>query len=252
MTGLESEGGSSPPACWDFDQRHYSAAEAVSRRINTDADPALDPEDVYQEALVYLATASERHRNLEWHYLVAELQQRTARALNIYNRPLEAQIVDDSLGFKPQRSTSRDYTTGWVSRPTPPEFEGLGYTPALVERALPYLWDQDYGLTGLPSPTAPPADMPKGSAANPKTANTHLAVRADIFTAWDKAPLSRRERQVLLLKFGLDSTYVEIASDLGYADESGARKVADRAVLKIANHLNGTEHDLDEHSDESD
>lgn len=87
----------------------------------------------------------------------------------------------------------------------------MNYDRALVEHLLPTLWDPD-AVFGVPVPSAPPADMPRGSV-NKKEGNTLWAHLADIRTGWDQTELSIKERRALILRYGMDWTEIEIAKN---------------------------------------
>src|SRR5690606_16497543 len=60
------------------------------------------------------------------------------------------------------------------------------YDRRLVELLLPAVWDADAAY-GIRSPTAPDADMPKGTV-DPRAASTLFAHLADIRQGWAAAP----------------------------------------------------------------
>lgn len=111
-----------------------------------------------------------------------------------------------------------------------------GYTRALVEHILPTIWDADAAY-GLKQENAPDADMPKVKA-NPKLANTLFAHIADIKQAWKCAELTLIERQSIVLRYGLDYSYDEIAAARGVR-KSAAQEATERAVGKVTAWLNG-------------
>ncbi|WP_329022468.1 MULTISPECIES: hypothetical protein [Streptomyces] len=77
-----------------------------------------------------------------------------------------------------------------------------GYDRRLVETLLPAVWSTETAY-GLRSPTAPDADMPKGTT-DPRSADALFAHLADIRRAWKSCPLSRGERRALFLRYALD------------------------------------------------
>ena len=114
-----------------------------------------------------------------------------------------------------------------------------GYNRALVEHILPAVWDPEAAY-GIKQENTPDADMPKAKA-NPKTANTLYAHIADIKQAWKRAELTTIERQSLLLRYGLDYGYEEIADVRGVRKQS-AQEATERAVGKVTAWLNGVKY----------
>jgi DNA-directed RNA polymerase specialized sigma24 family protein len=112
------------------------------------------------------------------------------------------------------------------------------YDKASIERLLPCLWDENKAIHGIPNELAPDHDMPKGQAPNPAHAGGHWVAVADMRRAWDKAGLDLQERQVLWLRYGLDSLWVEMASDLSIGEATVGRRL-DRGINKLGLFLNG-------------
>ncbi|MFI5763922.1 hypothetical protein ACIA8F_23655 [Streptomyces sp. NPDC051563] len=111
-----------------------------------------------------------------------------------------------------------------------------GYDRRLVEHLLPAVWDVEAAY-GIRNPTAPDADMPKGSI-DKKSAGILFAHLADIRRGWATAPLSLAERQALLLRYGAD-VHDDEAGALQGVTARAARYRCERGVGKIAAHLNG-------------
>ncbi|TCC19985.1 sigma factor-like helix-turn-helix DNA-binding protein [Kribbella sindirgiensis] len=114
----------------------------------------------------------------------------------------------------------------------------MSYDRALVEHLLPTLWDPG-AVYGVPVPTAPPADMPKGST-NKKEGNVLFAHLADIRAGWFETDLTDNERRALLLRFGLDWTESEIATNQGTSQSRISVRLY-TGVGKIVAQLNGGE-----------
>jgi hypothetical protein len=112
-----------------------------------------------------------------------------------------------------------------------------GYTRAVVERMLPALWDRDAAVHGLRNPMKPDADMPKGYV-NPKKGSPFLAHLVDIRAGWERAPLSREERQAMYLRYGLDYSVKEAGIVLGCRHQRVSER-CERGVGKLAAYLNG-------------
>nr|WP_239146755.1 hypothetical protein [Streptomyces sp. SID10815] len=104
---------------------------------------------------------------------------------------------------------------------------------------LPAVWDAEAAY-GIRNPTAPDADMPKGSV-DPKTAGTLFAHLADIRRGWATAPLTLGERQALVLRFGADLPDDEAGGLQGVTDRA-VRYRCERGIGKIAAHLNGRDY----------
>jgi DNA-directed RNA polymerase specialized sigma24 family protein len=104
---------------------------------------------------------------------------------------------------------------------------------------LPTVWDAEAAY-GVKQENAPDADMPKVKA-NPKLANTLYAHIADIKQAWKRTPLTLIEKQSLVLRYGLDYGYEEIADARGVRKQS-AQEATERAVGKVTAWLNGEQY----------
>ena len=102
---------------------------------------------------------------------------------------------------------------------------------------MPCLWDESLAVYGISNPLAPPPDMPKATA-NPSHAGSHMVHMADLYQAYRRAGLSLGQRQVLFLRFGLDSLIDEIAWDLSI-DERTVRRRLDSGIGKIRASMNG-------------
>ncbi|MFJ7202068.1 hypothetical protein ACIQWR_00825 [Streptomyces sp. NPDC098789] len=111
-----------------------------------------------------------------------------------------------------------------------------GYDRRLVEHLLPAVWDMEAAY-GIRNPTAPDADMPKGTI-DKKAAGTLFAHLADIRLGWAAAPLSLGERQALLLRYGADIHDDEAGALQGVSGRA-VRYRCERGVGKLAAHLNG-------------
>ena len=102
---------------------------------------------------------------------------------------------------------------------------------------MPCLWDESLVVYGINNPLAPPADMPKGTI-DPSHSYTHVARVADLRRAYQGAGLSTGQRQVLFLRFSLDSLLTEIAWDLSI-DEHIVRRRLDSGIDKMRASMNG-------------
>lgn len=116
---------------------------------------------------------------------------------------------------------------------------------------MPCLWDESLAVYGISNPLAPPPDMPKATA-NPSHAGSHMAHMADLHRAYHVAGLSIGQKQVLFLRFSLDSLLEEIAWDLSI-DEHVVRRRLDSGIGKIGASMNGrpsNKHEEDEDEDD--
>ncbi|MFE9924237.1 hypothetical protein ACFYQA_22445 [Streptomyces sp. NPDC005774] len=112
----------------------------------------------------------------------------------------------------------------------------MAYTRAVVERTLSAVFDPDAAY-GVKNDLAPDADMPKGFVDKRKGSD-FPACLADVRQGWRQADLTLIERQSILLRYGLDYAYDEIGEVRGVR-KSAAQEATDRAVGKLAAHLNG-------------
>ncbi|WJN62588.1 DNA binding protein [Streptomyces phage phiScoe1] len=110
------------------------------------------------------------------------------------------------------------------------------YNRALVEHILPAVWDMEAAY-GMKAELVPDADMPRGHK-DPKKGSPLFVHIADIKQAWNSTPLTVVERQSLLLRYGLDYAYDEIAVVRGVRKQS-AQEGTERAVGKVTAWLNG-------------
>lgn len=110
-----------------------------------------------------------------------------------------------------------------------------------VERLLPAVWDDKYLTDGFRDDSAPDPDMPRGSVDHSKGGGTVVAI-ADIRQAWERADLSVKQRQALLLRYGMDEPIADAARLLGVSKPS----VSERCFVGVTNlmrQLNG--HDIE-------
>lgn len=112
------------------------------------------------------------------------------------------------------------------------------YNRELVEFLLPAVWDPDAHL-GMIQPFAPPADMPRGST-NKATGNTLYAHLVDIRDAWRRTDLTTKERQTILLRFGVDLTEKEVGAMQGVSQQAISVRLF-TGIGKIVAQLNGDE-----------
>jgi DNA-directed RNA polymerase specialized sigma24 family protein len=111
-----------------------------------------------------------------------------------------------------------------------------GYNRAIVEKMLPAVWDADAAY-GMKNETRPDPDMPKGHV-DKKKGSSFLVHIADVRQAWRYADLSLDEKRSVLLRYGLDLTFEEIAEEFG-VNKSTTQRRSERGVGKLTAHLNG-------------
>lgn len=114
----------------------------------------------------------------------------------------------------------------------------MSYDRELVERLLFTVWDPE-AVYGVPTPTAPPQDMPRGSV-NKKEGSTLFAHLADMNTGWYKTDLRREERQCLFLRYATDMTEKEIGKILDRPQQTVSYQLY-TGIGKIVAQLNGSE-----------
>lgn len=115
----------------------------------------------------------------------------------------------------------------------------MSYDRRMVERLLPAVWDHGYDY-GMQDEFTPAPDMPK-ARANKAHGNTLYAHLADIRRAWRKAEVPQVQRQVLVLRYGLDMPVQEIAALLGVSRKTVSRR-DDDGIGRVAAWLNGDEY----------
>ncbi|MFJ4919833.1 hypothetical protein [Streptomyces sp. NPDC088725] len=115
----------------------------------------------------------------------------------------------------------------------------MTYGRRLVEDLLTAVWASEAAY-GVRSPTAPDADMPKGSV-DKRSADLLFAHLAAVRHVWRTAPLTTGERQALVLRYGADLTD-ETAGILQGVTDRTVRYRCERGVGKLAAWLNGLEY----------
>jgi|GEM_PF-1766255 len=238
---------------WDaIGQLGFEVAERTARSV-AGAYADVEEDDVYQECLIYLAThVEEMSKQYDFGADLPGVRggyvggrkamiRHLSRRMNEWaRRQGERRRLEEHAG---QRQAFELSTSRWSTQATPEGFDGMPYTPALIEALLPAVWDLDeLGNAGVES--APDPDMPR-AASNPAHAGTHMAHYADIRGAWENAPLTARQRQALVLRYGVGLDLAGAGQALGGLDESTLRKHINRAIQHLATHLNGKEVDLD-------
>lgn len=111
------------------------------------------------------------------------------------------------------------------------------YTDRQIAELLPTMWNEEARLNPKMKPVDP--EMPKGPSGDPSHKGDHMAHCADISQAWKRTLLSLRQRQVLLMRYGLNWTQQEVADYFGTSQPAIA-VTEKRAINNIKTFLNGT------------
>jgi len=114
------------------------------------------------------------------------------------------------------------------------------YDVRLVEEALPALWDESLHAQPINNPKhAPPRGMPRAQS-NPAHSGDWLAQVADVRTAWERAPLTLKQRRVVFMYYGLRWPQALIGAYLGVAHNTVYERV-ERALISMSRWLDGEE-----------
>lgn len=233
---------------WDaIGERGFWAAERAAKSVSN-AFASVEEDDAYQDALIYLATHVEEIE-LQAQYGMGQpgskggeygarrsVAAQLTRRLNEWAKARSQRAPLEIMSVAGQAAPLD--LTRWGNRPVPPGFEGLAYTPGLIERILPVLWCEAL-VGGMQAENVSGEDMPK-SAADPSHSGTHMAHVVDIRAAWAKAELATTERQALFLSISEGWTSREIGQFLGVSHVTAMAWVDD-GIEHIATYLNGKE-----------
>ncbi|WP_263729920.1 hypothetical protein [Cellulomonas sp. SG140] len=233
---------------WDsIGERGFWAAERAAKAVASGYS-SVEEDDVFQEAVIYLAThVEEMTKQADYGNSLPGIRggETGARKAVAYLLTLRmrawAQTQIDTRARELDAAVKQEERvdlTRWSNRPTPPGFEGMAYTPAVVETALPAIWDESM-LAGVQGERGPSPDMPKASS-DPSHSGTHMAHVADLRRAWRDAPLALAERRALFLKLSIGLTEQEIGSHEGCTQQAISHRLI-RGLEKLTAHLNGRE-----------
>lgn len=124
------------------------------------------------------------------------------------------------------------------------------YDEAQVETLLPVLWDEELRVYGMAEkvrltsreqarPGSRDAISPelRTSYTNPKHAGGHMTACADMQRAWELADLTLRDRQILLMRYGLKWDQWDCA-DYYELNQSTIHRAEKAAIAKLADFLN--------------
>jgi DNA-directed RNA polymerase specialized sigma24 family protein len=224
----------------DWSVLEYPGVRTVARkaasRVATDYSDlaAVDFDDLYQEALILLATNGEAQDCLGdpdlglgvlYHRIVRDLEDKVRPEAKRHTRQTSYDAIVDA---------GEDVAA--PKQAVEAESPGGDYSRELVEQLLPAVWDSSlaYGMT---NPNAPDPDMPRATidVSHGCTLYAHLA---DIKTAWKRAYIPLAEKQALLLRYGMGWNLDEIGRQQG-ADKATAMRRVDRGVARMRDYLNG-------------
>jgi hypothetical protein len=213
----------------------YPESQRVARQC---ADRAaftydLDPEDLYQEALILIATQADLYTcfdNDEPGLAAYRLDQ------DLYNGFIETNLR------RRNRNTSLDASIeegAVIERghqgPDLDPFEG-DYNEKMIATLLPAVWD-DAMCYGMKAEDVPDPDMPRGFT-NKARSNALWAYIGDIRQAWKHSGLSDKERRALLLYYGLGWTMQEIAHHESVTKMAVSKRI-NKGVSTLGAYLNG-------------
>lgn len=238
---------------WDaVGERGFWAAERAAKSV-ANSYSAIEEDDVFQEAVIYIAT---HPREMEEQFAYGESLPGVRGGELGGLKSMARQLVSRMRAWAASQLDRRDrefdaaierhqeeIREGFRHQPTPAAFEGMPYTPGLIETILPALWTPSLAWAPVIE-GGPEEDMPRAKS-DPSHSGTHMAHYADVRAAWTHASLSLRQRQVLLLLHGAGLTQNEVAERLGMSQPTVSR-YATAGLCNLATHLNGEEIALDD------
>ncbi|MFC4089387.1 hypothetical protein [Micromonospora sp. GCM10011541] len=226
----------------DWSVLEYPGVKAVARNAATkvasdyDGLATVDYDDLYQEALILLATGSDSQECLGDPSLgLGVLYTRTVQGLLDKVR-VEAGRHNRQTSLEATLDAGEDVTA--PKRAQAAEEGGGDYSRELIEQLLPAVWDSSYAF-GMTNPQAPDPDMPRATidVSHGCTLYAHLA---DIRTAWKRAYIPLAEKQALLLRYGMGWREQEIADQQDCGRSTVSERLA-RGVARMRDYLNGVE-----------
>lgn len=112
------------------------------------------------------------------------------------------------------------------------------YTERQIAELLPTLWSMEAKLNPNTKPNDP--EMPKGPKPDPSHSGDHMTHCADISRAWDRAYMTLRQKQVLLLRYGMNWTQQEVGDHFDITHQMASKHEA-AGIENIKRFLNGEE-----------
>lgn len=110
------------------------------------------------------------------------------------------------------------------------------YTEQDLQTYLPVVWGYDPRLPeGMERPDH---DMPSAQS-DPRATSNRWTVSADVKRAWERANLTKRQRQVIFLRYGTDDIFQDIAHTLGVKDHKTVLEHHDKGIAGLLEFLNG-------------
>lgn len=116
--------------------------------------------------------------------------------------------------------------------------EGKSYTRSELEALIPGIWSIDVAVYGVQSEVQRDPEMPKGQGPNPAHGFTAAAKVADVKRAWERADLTLRQRQCVLLRYGADMKVADAGDTLGI-NQSKVSEHTSEGVTRMLAYLNG-------------
>ena len=235
---------------WDLSDACQAAIEKAARRVSSEFSH-VEYQDLRQELMIWLALRPKARAEWEAGHKDTLWRRVHAEALHYAEREAISMGMDYNNPDVAHRAWSLDVDWNEESAPgmtayVQPYTAGK-YTREAVEHGLYSLWDDDCGF-GETNPLAPPPDMPRGPGGDPSHGGGSLAIRADLSRAWDKAPLTAKERQRIYMTNALLWRPKEIYEFEG-TSRQGVNKSIESGLSKITRFLNG-EPDETEDEDE--
>lgn len=114
------------------------------------------------------------------------------------------------------------------------------YDRRTVEALAPAIWDDAYLVHGVSTGPQVDPEMPKAPTVDPRRTNNLTVMIVDVRQAWTYAPLSDRERRVLLLAYGMDEPRASIAAMCGI-DKRTVQRDTEDGIGRLVAWLNGEE-----------
>lgn len=123
----------------------------------------------------------------------------------------------------------------------PKELSNLTYTKDLVRRLLPAIWDRHFlAESGHASTAKTPYDYSRRAHRMRSEDHTAWAWAIDVRRAWKHAPLTKKQRQAVVVCGGLDLEYTEAGDVLGVAPNT-AQVNFERGLEHLLDHMTGSD-----------
>lgn len=113
----------------------------------------------------------------------------------------------------------------------------MSYTRERIESLIPGVWDE-WRVLEAQDDLRPDPEMPKAQQHDPRQSTNLVTEVADIQRAWALAPTTLKQRQAVVLRYGLDFTYDEVAKQFGITLRAAVKR-CDAGVDNLGLFLNG-------------